>query len=47
MKVDIGVDPEYAIDRDDPNLDIAIKKLRPDCDQNTSFRQYIKQNDSN
>jgi|LauGreDrversion4_2_1035121.scaffolds.fasta_scaffold2093814_1 hypothetical protein len=40
MKCDIGVDPDYAIDHDDPELDSAIKKLRPDC--TVSFRQYIK-----
>lgn len=43
MKTDIGVDPDYAVDRDDPELDAAITKLRPDC--KLSFRDYIKKGD--
>lgn len=42
MKTDIGVDPEYAIDRDDPELDSALRKLRPDVKNTTTFREYIK-----
>ena len=30
MKTDIGVDPNYAVDKDNPELDAALKILRLD-----------------
>ena len=40
MKTDIGIDPNYAVDQEDPKLDAALQKLRPNSSI-TSFRQYI------
>lgn len=29
MKEEMGIDPNYAVEEDDPQLDIVLKKLRP------------------
>jgi len=29
MKEEMGIDPNYAVEDDDPQLDIVLKKLRP------------------
>lgn len=31
MKVSIGVNLDYAIEKDDPENDLALKRLRPNC----------------
>jgi hypothetical protein len=29
MKEEMGIDPNYAVEEDDPQLDIVLQKLRP------------------
>jgi hypothetical protein len=40
MKTEIGVDPNYAVDPEDAQLDSVLKKLRPNSTV-TSFRTYL------
>lgn len=42
MKEEVGVDPNYAIPKDDPTLDIVLRKLRPNSNA-ANFREFMTQ----
>jgi len=40
MKEEMGIDPNYAVEDNDPQLDIVLKKLRPNTTA-TNFREFM------
>ena len=40
MKEEMGIDPNYAVEDDDPQLDIVLKKLRPNTSAQ-NFREFL------
>ncbi len=40
MKLEMGIDPNYAVEEDDPQLDIVLQKLRPNTTAQ-NFREFL------
>ena len=40
MKQEMGIDPHYAVEEDDPQLDLVLKKLRPNTTAQ-NFREFL------
>lgn len=40
MKEELGIDPNYAEEEDDPQLDIVLQKLRPNTTAK-NFREFL------
>ena len=36
----MGIDPHYAVEEDDPELDLVLKKLRPNTTAQ-NFREFL------